>query len=106
MARSHITNTININGEAYPLKLTLGALADIEAAFGGDVATMRARFQNPRVADLLSLLHALLIGGGAAMSLEALKASEIDIADAANAIAKAFKTLGPQAGPNDMPGKS
>ena len=99
-------NNININGEVMKLRLTLGALADIEAAFGGDVAAMKTRFQNPRIADVLIMLHALLVGGGASLSFEALKASDIDIAEAAGAIARAFEVLGAEAGGESAPGKS
>jgi len=97
------TISLKINGEAHPLRLTLGALADIEAAFGGDVDAMTARLKNPRVADILIVLHALLVGGGAALTLEALKASDIDLAEAARAVAKAFEALG--ATENSSPGK-
>lgn len=97
------TISLKINGEAHPLRLTLGALADIEAAFGGDVDAMAARLKAPRVADILVVLHALLTGGGAALTLEALKASDIDLAEAARAVAKAFEALG-SAG-DDPPGK-
>lgn len=96
--------SLKINGETHPLRLTLGALADIEAAFGGDVDAMAARLKAPRVSDILIVLHALLAGGGAALTLEALKASDIDLAEAARAVAKAFETLGPSEA--DAPGKS
>lgn len=85
---------IVINGEEKTLRLTLGALADIEAAFGGDAEAMKARLQRPRVSDIILILHALLGGGGAAMTLEALKASDINLTDAAKAVAKAFESLG------------
>lgn len=88
------TITIRINNETCPLRLTLGALADIEAAFGGDVGAMQARLKSPRVSDILLILHALLAGGGATLTMEALKASDIDIAEAARAIAQAFEALG------------
>ena len=85
---------LKINGEDQTLRLTLGALADIETAFGGSVEALSERLKNPRVADILIILHALLSGGGARLSLEALKASDLDIAEASAAIAKAFEGLG------------
>ena len=88
-----------VNGERLRLRLTLGALAEIEDRFGGDFDALRARLEHPRVLDLLLILHALLAGGGASLTLEALKAADIDFAAAAAAIAKAFRCLG------DTPGK-
>ena len=94
---------IKINGEAKTLRLTLGALADIEEALGGgDFEALQARLKKPRVADIIMILHALLTGGGAPIALEALKASDVDLAEAARAIAKAFESLGG----DETPGKS
>lgn len=93
-----------INGETKTLRLTLGALADIEAAFGGDADALRTRLQRPRVGDIILILHALLSGGGAGLSLEALKASDVNLSDAAAAIAEAFAALGESDG--EAPGKS
>ena len=93
---------VNINGEEQRLRLTLGALADIEGHLGGDLAALEARLKNPRVADIIFILHALLAGGGGALTLEALKTSDIDLAQATDAIAQAFESLGGE----DTPGKS
>jgi len=87
------TISIKINGEEKPLRLTLGALAEIEEALGGDVDGLKARLSRPRIGDLLIILNALLRGGGASLSLEALKAADVDLAVAANAIAEAFRAL-------------
>lgn len=84
-----------INGEPRTLRLTLGALAALEETLGeGDFATLQKRLEAPRVADLLVILSALLKGGGFAISVEALKASDVDLAEAARAIATAFRALG------------
>ncbi len=94
---------LRINGEDRTLRLTLGALADIEERLGGgDLAALQARLKNPRVSDIALILHALIAGGGAALTLEALKASDVDPGEAARAIAKAFESLGGE----DAPGKS
>ena len=93
-----------INGEEKTLRLTLGALADIETAFGGDAEALKTRLKNPRVGDVVVILHALLAGGGAGLSLAALKASDVNLSDAAAAIAKAFEALGESDG--TAPGKS
>jgi len=86
---------LTINGQPQILRLTLGALADIEERLGGgDLSALQARLKNPRVADIVLVLHALLTGGGATLPLEALKAADIDLTEAARAIARAFETLG------------
>lgn len=84
---------IKINGEEKTLRLTLGALADMEDRLGGDLAALQVRLKNPRVADIILVLHALLTGGGAPMAMEALKASDLDLPAATRAIAKAFEAL-------------
>ena len=87
---------ITINDEKHKLRLTLGALAEMEEALGGDFASLSERLKSPRVADLLIVLHALLVGGGAKLTLELLKASDVDFAAAAEAIGKAFRAFDPE----------
>jgi hypothetical protein len=85
---------IVINGERKILRLTLGALADLEETLGqGDFRTLEKRLEAPRIADLLLILQALLQGGGALVTIEALKKADLDLAEAARAIAKAFAAL-------------
>ena len=86
---------VTINGEARPLRLTLGALCEIEEALGGgDFDVLKKRLARPSVGDLIVILHALLGGGGASLTVEALKASDIDLSEAARAVANAFTALG------------
>ncbi|MGF1545151.1 MAG: GTA-gp10 family protein [Parvularculaceae bacterium] len=95
---------IEIDGEPRVLRATLGALAEIEETVGGgDFAAAATRLANPRVADLLLMLRALLKGGGADMSLEALRASDVDLAAAAAAVSQAFGALAET--PGQAPGK-
>jgi len=96
---------ITINGEQKTLRLTLGALADIEDALGGDFEALKARLKRPRISDLILILHALLGGGGTPLAIEALKASDIDLPEAARAIAKAFESLNAEAPGAQAPGK-
>jgi len=85
---------ITIGGEEKRLRLTLGALAHMEAHIGGgDLTRLFARLKNPGAGDLLHLLHALLIGGGEKMTLDLLKTSDIDVAEAGRAIATALHAL-------------
>lgn len=85
---------ILVNGEAKRLRLTLGALAELEEIMGGgDFNALRARLANPNARDPLLILNALIAGGGAPMALEALKRADIDFAAAARAIAETFRGL-------------
>lgn len=85
---------LTIDGERRTLRLTLGALAAIEETLGqGDFSTLEKKLERPRVADILLLLQALLQGGGFLISIEALKASDIDLGEASSAIARAFGAL-------------
>ena len=87
-------SAVRIDGEERRLKLTLGALAEIERELGGgDFERLKARLAAPSVGDLLVMLRALIEGGGARLSLEALKAADIDLAEAAGAVAEAFGGL-------------
>lgn len=86
---------IAIDGVDYPLRLTLGALAEIEDKIGqGSLDALRERLANPRISDLLTILQALLLGGGTVISLPVLKASEIDFQEVSGAIATAFEAFG------------
>lgn len=92
---------IVIDGRERRLRLTLGALAHMEAHIGaGDLGRLFERLKNPGAGDLLHLLHALLIGGGEDATLHLLQTSDIDIAEAGRAIAKALQAL---AGDRDDP---
>ncbi|MBB5518092.1 GTA-gp10 family protein [Amphiplicatus metriothermophilus] len=93
-----------VNGEKARLRLTLGALARIEESLGaGGFSAMRARLSALSVGDLMLILHALLEGGGTRMSLEALRAADIDVGEAARAVAEAFRVLNPEG--DGPPGK-
>lgn len=97
---------IKINGEDKTLRLTLGALAQIEESLGGgSLEALQARLKSPRISDLLLIVHALLTGGGAPLALEALKASDLDLTQAASAVASAFEALG-DAAPGKPPAPS
>ena len=84
-----------IEGELYRLRLTLGALAEIESGLDlGSLLDLTERLRAPTVADLAVILAALLRGGGHDMASEALLARQIDLPSAASAIAAAFAAAG------------
>lgn len=60
---------MTIGGERHVLKLTLGALAELEAGLGADsLVDLAGRFEGGRVSarDVIAVLVAGLRGGGAA----------------------------------------
>jgi hypothetical protein len=69
-----------IDGERRVMKLTLGALAELEAALGADsLVALVERFEGGRfrTTDVLKLLMAGLHGGGHPTTAEALLGGEI-----------------------------
>ncbi|MBN2906137.1 MAG: gene transfer agent family protein [Rhodobacteraceae bacterium] len=68
MANPHAGEVaLSLNGQRHVLKLTLGALAELEAALGADtLVALIERFEEGRFAtrDMLALLLAGLRGGG------------------------------------------
>src|SRR5262245_31960212 len=81
-----------IDGRERTLCLTLGALAELEAAF--DVVSLNElgeRLAHLTAADLLLVLAALSKGGGEAIDTAELSAARIDPKAAASAVAEAFR---------------
>jgi hypothetical protein len=65
--------TAELNGKFYTLVLTLGALAELEDAYGGeDLLAIAARFEqgNIRASDVIKVLGAGLRGAGHAITDE------------------------------------
>jgi hypothetical protein len=70
-------------GRRWRLRLTLGALAEMEAAFGaGDLCALAARFEGGRLGagDLATLLACALRGGGHDVTREEVAAMPLDAA--------------------------
>ena len=77
------------------LCLTLGALAELETAFGvagWEALSGRLRALSP--GDLLAVLAALLRGGGEAAAAAALPDAAVDFREAVDAVARAFQAAG------------
>jgi hypothetical protein len=84
-----------IAGAERRLCLTLGALAELETAFGlsgWEALSERLRALSP--GDLLAVLAALLRGGGEGEAAAALPSLPVDFREAADAVAKAFAAAG------------
>ena len=71
-----------VEGRALPMRLTLGALAEIEAAL--------PKGAPETAADLLAVLAALLRGGGERAAARDVERLKVEPAAAARAIAEAF----------------
>lgn len=69
------------DGRPYTLVLTLGALAELEAAFGaGDLMALAERFESGRLSasDAIDVLRAGIAGGGHVMTREDVARLTID----------------------------
>jgi hypothetical protein len=81
-----------IDGRATRLCVTLGALAELEAAFDvTSLSELGERLAHLTASDLVLVLAALTAGGGEAMSTAQLAAAAIDPRAAAEAVADAFR---------------
>jgi len=85
---------LTLGAARYTLCLTLGALADLEAAFGvEDLGAVVERFGSGRLSsrDVLTLLAVALLGGGHALSYEAVAA--LPLPDGIEPVAQALADL-------------
>lgn len=97
--RARGETALTAGGVTYRLCLTLGALAEIEEALDvTGLAALGERMAEPRGADLIAVLAALLRGGGHDLDTEDVRRLPIDLADAVRAIAAALNAAAPQAG--------
>lgn len=80
-----------LEGEDRTLCLTLGALAEIETGLGlSGLDALAARMRNLSAVDLMTVLAALLRGGGEREMAARLAEVSVDPRKAAEAVAKAF----------------
>lgn len=80
-----------VDGRQHKLCVTLGALAELEAAFDAvSLAELGERLGHLTAADLLTVLSVLTAGGGAGIEVAALAQAQIDPREAAIAVGEAF----------------
>jgi hypothetical protein len=85
---------VTIGDKTYPVRLTLGALAEIEEALETrDLAQLAGRLANPAATDLLIILAALLRAGGSTISVEQLKKEELNLPEVIKTIVNAFSAI-------------
>ncbi|MFT3726320.1 MAG: GTA-gp10 family protein [Terricaulis sp.] len=83
---------LHIDGRARRLCVTLGAIAELEAAFDvASIAELGERLAHLTASDLLVVLAALTAGGGEAANTAELAAARVDAREAAEAVAAAFR---------------
>lgn len=82
--------TLDIDGKPYNLRLTLGAMADVEDKLDLEsIDQLGVLLSNrPKLRYMLVLLECLLMGGKNPLTLDQLKQSDIDISALGEAIAK------------------
>lgn len=84
--------SIAIDGRPHRLCLTLGALAELEAAFDAHgFADLGEKLASLSAADLLIVLAALTAGGGDPKTAQELAHAHIDPRAAAQSVAQAFR---------------
>jgi hypothetical protein len=83
---------LEIDGAPRRLCVTLGALAELEAAFDVvSLAELGERLGRLTASDLITVLAALTAGGGEPLSAAQIAQADIDPKAAANAVAEAFR---------------
>lgn len=97
--------SLHLGGQRLTLRLTLGALAELESAFQvEDLAGLAARFGSGRLAarDLVAILGAAVRGGGQALSDADIAALALDdgVEGVARAIADVLEAAFGSASPN------
>lgn len=94
---------LTIDGAPRRLRLTLGALARLEQALGaGDFAALSERLARPGAGDLLAIVAALV--DDPALDAARLARADIDLGEAARAVAAAFAEGAREKKPAASPG--
>lgn len=84
--------SILIDGKPRCLRLTFGALAEIESGLGAsDLGELGARLGKLSASDLICLLAALLRGAGEDEAAETIAAARVDLSEASRGVAEAFR---------------
>jgi tail tube GTA-gp10-like protein len=100
-----MTQKIIIDGKAYPLRLSMAALGELEEYFSvANIVAVAARLAKPSALDVVQVLLILLRAGGAVLDRETLAKSDLSPITALKAIIALFAELTESAG--EGPGKS
>lgn len=95
---------LNAGGRAYVMRLTLGALAEIEHGLGlADLSEIETRLKNVRAGDLAIVAAALLGGGGHDIAPADVMRLPVDIGAVVRAVTLAFAMAGDTAEDTEKP---
>lgn len=84
--------TLFIGDTPHRLRLTLGALAEMEEALEADgLPALISRLTTPKTGDLLTVISILTKAGGMPVPVEILRVKEISLAEAITAITRLFR---------------
>lgn len=87
--------TLDLGGRNYCLCLTLGALAEIETALGArSLSDLDEKLKDLSAGALVEIVHALLKGGGEAISMEELRGLPLNMTVLSDGVGKAFAAAG------------
>ncbi|MGV6800757.1 MAG: gene transfer agent family protein [bacterium] len=85
--------SLDIDGQTLNLRLTLGALAEIEEALRvDDLTSLVQRLSNPSTNDILVIVSILARAGGTPLPLDLLRNKKINLKQVLSAITASFKT--------------
>ena len=102
MTFSRGQRTVTIGGQSVPVRLTLGALAEVEEALGADTLSDLARIlMNPSAQQILAVLGVLVRHGGAEGWAERIGVGDIHLSEVLKTVADLFRELMGA----DLPGK-
>jgi hypothetical protein len=83
---------IVLDGVRRKLRLTFGALAEIETALGvGDLAELGVRLRRMSAGEMMLVLGALLRGAGEDEAAGMIGVTRVDLKEAAQAVAAVFR---------------
>jgi hypothetical protein len=86
--------TIEIDGEEVPLRLTLGALAEIEDALDvGTLAELATRLANPSVGQLIEIVSVLAHAAAPDFDRSRIRDGSVSLKQALGAVALLFREV-------------
>lgn len=86
--------TLTVGDKKYTLRLTLGAMADIEDALGVPISKIGEKMQEPSIKDLISVVKAFIHAGGSEITDEEMRGWSIGLDQIMKAVNDCFERSG------------